>query len=171
MSLILLLIKNAWIGKRVSSINETHENCRWNGLALWSLLVLFKMKNGCHIDEDNNANGMVFNVCLRLIQSKIWLDRVKIARKGLPGWRASDGFDGRKNKLRWRREYLRWVEILIELCIVMLMWRKEVALDSVRLCSTFPLKKGKISSYWSVERGHFGPARVDLGWVTYDFHK
>ena len=32
-------------------------------------------------------------------------------------------------------------------------------------------EKGKISSYWSVERGHFGPARVDLGWVTHDFHK
>jgi len=51
---------------------------------------------------------------------------VKIARKGLRGtkrrWRASDGLATEVPWLRWRREYLHWVEVLIKLWGVILCW-------------------------------------------------
>jgi hypothetical protein len=49
----------------------------------------------------------------------VWLDRVKITRKGLRGtkrrWRSSNGLETEVPWLRWRREHLHWVKVLIKL--------------------------------------------------------
>ena len=56
-----------------------------------------------------------------------WLDRVEIVRKGLRGtkrrWRTSDDLTTEGPWLKWRREYLSWVDVLIKLWRVMLIFR------------------------------------------------
>ena len=87
-------------------------------LVLWSL----ETHENSLVQAEDNANEMVFNLCLKIDSIKDvtwWPLGVKIASKRLQDtkqrWRASDGLVPEAQWLGWRREYLHCVKALIEL--------------------------------------------------------
>jgi hypothetical protein len=114
----------------------------WIGLTILMLIHIYQdmesnedePSHGSVIDNIGNMTWtwMIFswdfkwmlNVGSRYDVTWGWLDRVKITRKELRGtkqrWRASDGLATEVPWLRWRIEYLHWVEVLIELWGVIL---------------------------------------------------
>jgi hypothetical protein len=113
------LVKPKWIRYEESWIGLTilllvHICFYENQTRAWLILAFISR---WHSSKVHNIEEMILSMHAQYDVTQEWLDRVKIARKGLRGtkqrWRPSDGLWTKVPWLRWRRGYLHWVDELI----------------------------------------------------------
>ena len=106
------LVKPKWIRYEESWIGLTilllvHIWIYENQTRAWLILAVISR---WHSSKVHNIEEMILSMDAQYDVTQEWLDRVKIARKGLRGtkrrWRPSDGLWTEVPWLRWRREYL-----------------------------------------------------------------
>jgi hypothetical protein len=94
-----------WIGLTILLL--VHICVYENHTRAWLILAFIST---WHSSKVHNIEEMILSMDAQYDVTQEWLDRVKIARKGLRGtkrrWRPRDGLWTEVPLLRWRREYL-----------------------------------------------------------------
>jgi hypothetical protein len=94
-----------WIGLTILLL--VHICVYENHTRAWLILAFISR---WHSSKVHNIEEMILSMDAQYDVTQEWLDRVKIARKGLRGtkrrWRPRDGLWTEVPLLRWRREYL-----------------------------------------------------------------